>query len=71
MEKYFEDVCMVLDKLALNRTKKFKMNFKAKLYMSVLMNNYRQEIIAQRPPAGIIKIMGWIANLMGISYSKK
>ena len=29
--------------------KKFRMNFKTMLYMSVLMNNYRAEIIAKKP----------------------
>ena len=68
MENYFEDVCKVLDKLTDNRTKDFRMNLKAMLYMSVLMNNYRNEIIAKSPPDGAIKLLGFISKLMGINY---
>lgn len=68
MENYFEDVCKVLDKLTAARTRKFQMNFKAMLYMSVLMNNYRKEIIAKSPPDAAIKILGLIAKLTGINY---
>lgn len=71
MESYFEDVCKVLDKLTVNRTKKFQMNFKAMLYMSVLMNNYRKEIIAKSPPDIAIKILGLLAKLAGINYQNK
>jgi mannose-6-phosphate isomerase-like protein (cupin superfamily) len=68
MENYFEDVCKVLDKLTDNRTKDFKMNLKTMLYMSVLMNNYRPEIIAKSPPDVAIKILGAIGKLTGINY---
>lgn len=68
MENYFEDVCKVLDKLTDNRTKQFKMNGRAMLYMSVLMNNYRHEIIARRPPDGAIKVLGLVSRLLGINY---
>lgn len=68
MEDYFEDVCIVLDKITDNRTRAFKMNFKTKLYMSVLMNNYRKEIIAISPPDVAIQILGAIAKLTGINY---
>jgi hypothetical protein len=68
MENYFEDVCIVLDKLTENRTKTFTMNLRTKLYMSVLMNNYREEIIARSPPDAAIKILGFISKLMGINY---
>jgi mannose-6-phosphate isomerase-like protein (cupin superfamily) len=68
MENYFEDVCKVLDKLTANRTKNFQMNFKAMLYMSVLMNNYREEIIAKRPPDTAIRLLGMIAKLTGVNY---
>jgi mannose-6-phosphate isomerase-like protein (cupin superfamily) len=71
MENYFEDICKVLDKLTSNRTKNFKMNFKAKLYMSVLMNNYRDEIIAKRPPDIAIKMLGLIAKMTGVNYREK
>ena len=68
MENYFEDVCKVLDKLTDNRIKDFKMNLKAMLYMSVLMNNYRNEIIAKDPPDVAIKFLGFISKLIGITY---
>lgn len=68
MENYFEDVCKVLDKLTANRTKDFKMNLKTMLYMSVLMNNYRSEIIAKSPPDAAIKVLGFISKLIGIQY---
>lgn len=66
MENYFEDVCTLLDKLTDNRTKKFRMNLMTMLYMSVLMNNYRDEIIAVRPPDIAIRILGSIAKLTGM-----
>jgi mannose-6-phosphate isomerase-like protein (cupin superfamily) len=68
MENYFEDVCKVLDKLTQNRQKDFKMNLRSMLYMSVLMNNYRNEIIARRPPDFAIKSLGIIADLIKITY---
>lgn len=68
MENYFEDVCKVLDKLTDNRTKDFKMNVKSMLYMSVLMNSYRNEIIAKSPPDAAIKLLGFICKLIGIKY---
>jgi len=68
MENYFEDVCKVLDKLTDNRIKDFKMNLKAMLYMSVLMNNYRNEIIAKDPPDVAIIFLGFISKLIGITY---
>ncbi len=68
MENYFEDVCKVLGKLTKSRTQDFKMNPKTMLYMSILMNNYRDEIIAKSPPDAAIKILGFVGKLMGISY---
>ena len=68
MENYFEDICKVLDKLTDNRTKDFTMNMKGKLYMSVLMNNYRNEIIAKSPPDAAIKFLGFLSKLIGIKY---
>ncbi len=68
MENYFEDVCKVLDKVTSNRRKNFRMNFGTMLYMSVLMNNYRKEIIAKNPPDIAIKALGWIARKLGINY---
>ncbi|HET9825606.1 MAG TPA: cupin domain-containing protein [Chitinophagaceae bacterium] len=68
MENYFEDACKVLDKLTDNRTKDFKMNLKAKLYMSVLMNNYRNEIIATSSPDIAIRVLYAIGKAMRIKY---
>jgi mannose-6-phosphate isomerase-like protein (cupin superfamily) len=68
MENYFEDVCKVLNKVTDNRTKDFKMNLKTMVYMSVLMNNYRNEIIAKNPPDVAIKVLGLVGKLTGINY---
>jgi mannose-6-phosphate isomerase-like protein (cupin superfamily) len=68
MENYFEDVCKVLDKLTDNRTKDFKMNIKSMMYMSVLMNNYRSEIIAKNPPDAAVKVLGLVGKLTGVTY---
>lgn len=71
MEGYFEDVCAVLDEVTANRTKPFEMNLKAKLYLGVLMNNYRREIIAKNPPDFVIKLLGLVAKIIGLNYRKK
>ncbi|MDI6804593.1 MAG: cupin domain-containing protein [Bacteroidota bacterium] len=68
MEEYFEDVCKVLDKVTGNRTKDFKMNLKAKLYLGVLMSNYRNDIIAINPPDFAVKVLGYIGKLIGVKY---
>lgn len=68
MEQYFEDVVKVLDKITYGRTRPFRMNLRTKLYMSVLMNRYRGEIIARRPPDAAIRILGFVAKLLRIRY---
>ncbi|GAB4035216.1 cupin domain-containing protein [Spirosoma gilvum] len=68
MEHYFEEVCQVLDKVTSNRSKPFRMNLTTMLYMSVLMNRYRKEIIATSPPDIAIKVLGGLARLVGIHY---
>jgi mannose-6-phosphate isomerase-like protein (cupin superfamily) len=68
MEEYFDDVSKVLDKVTGNRTKGFKMNLKTKLYLGVLMSNYRNDIIAVKPPDFAVKILGFIGKLTGINY---
>ena len=68
IENYFEDVCKVLNKLTDNRTKDFRVNLKSMLYMSVLMNNYRNEIISKNPPDVAIKLFGFISKVIGIIY---
>ena len=67
MENYFEDVCKVLNKLTENRTKDFRI-LKSMLYMGVLMNNYRNEIISKNPPDVAIKLFGFISKVIGIIY---
>lgn len=68
MEDYFEDACKVLDKLTNYRKEKFKMNMKARLYMSVLMNKYRNDIVAKSPPDFAIKVLGFIGKLLKVTY---
>ena len=68
MENYFEDVCKVLDKVTENRKKDFKMDLQTMLYMGVLMNNYRNEIIAKNPPDIAIKLLGFIGNQLKLMY---
>lgn len=68
MEGYFEDVCKVLDKLTHQRTNPFKMNLRAKLCLGVLMEKYRKEIIARKPPDIAVRILGFIGKVIGIKY---
>jgi mannose-6-phosphate isomerase-like protein (cupin superfamily) len=69
MENYFEDVCKVLDKLTENRQKPFKMkNLKSMLYMGVLMNGYRDEIVAMNPPDAVVKTLGFLGRVLGMKY---
>jgi mannose-6-phosphate isomerase-like protein (cupin superfamily) len=68
MQEYFEDVVKVLNAVTDNRTKTFSMNFKTKLYLGALMNNYRKEILAVSPPDFAVRILGFISKLVGIRY---
>ncbi|CAN5582556.1 hypothetical protein BH23BAC1_BH23BAC1_46570 [soil metagenome] len=68
MENYFEDGCKLIDKVTDNRKKDFKMNLKTMLYMGVLMNNYRNELIAKDPPDAVIRLLAFIGKLIGIKY---
>lgn len=68
MEQYFEDVVKVVDKITRNRTVHLRMNLRAKLYLGVLMNRYRQEIIAKSPPDLAVRILGGIGKVMGMKY---
>ena len=69
MEDYFEDVSKVLDRASNNRTKPFKMkSLKTMLLLGALMRNYRREIIAVNPPDLLVRIMGTIARLFGVTY---
>ncbi|MEI9956203.1 MAG: hypothetical protein WDM90_07860 [Ferruginibacter sp.] len=68
MEEYFADVCKVLDKVTRNREQPFKMNPKTMLYMGVLMNRYRKEIVAVKPPDAAIRVLGWIGKKLGMRY---
>ncbi|TAH05919.1 MAG: cupin domain-containing protein, partial [Sphingobacteriales bacterium] len=68
MQAYFEDVSKVLDKVTANRKQAFKMNLNTMLYMGVLMNKYRNDIIAKNPPDFAIRVLGFIARLFGYKY---
>ncbi len=68
MENYFEDVCKVLEKVTHQRSTPFKMNMRAKFYLGVLMNNYRKEIIARKPPDFAVRLLGFIGKIFGIKY---
>lgn len=68
MEAYFEDVVKVLDKVTRNRTTQFSMNLNAKLYLGALMSNYRNDIIAVKPPDFAVRILGFISKIIGIRY---
>ena len=68
MENYFEDACKVIDVLTENRTKDLNMNLRGKMYLSALMNNYREEIIAVSPPDFLIKLLGAVGKMFGVKY---
>ena len=68
MQAYFEDVVKVLDKVTENRTKHFGMNLHAKLYLGTLMSNYRNDIIAVKPPDFVVRLLGLIGKVIGIKY---
>lgn len=68
MQAYFEDVSKVLDKVTANRKQAFKMNLNTMLYMGVLMNKYRNDIIARNPPDFAVRVLGFIARLFGYKY---
>jgi mannose-6-phosphate isomerase-like protein (cupin superfamily) len=68
MEEYFEDIEKILDKVTRHRTKDFKMDLNTKLYMGLLMNRYRNDIVAVKPPDFAIRILGFVAKLIGMKY---
>jgi hypothetical protein len=68
MEYYFEDVVKVLARLTDNGKKPFKMDLRAKMYLSVLMGNYRRDIIARDPPDLALRVLGLFGKLAGIKY---
>lgn len=71
MEDYFEDVCKVIERASDNRTKAVSMkSLKTILLFSLLMNNYRNEIIAVKPPDLLVRVMSKIAKLTGVNYEK-
>ena len=71
MEGYFEDVCKVIDHATNNRTKEISMkSLKTMLLLGALMNNYRKEIIAVKPPDLLVRVMGKIAHVIGVDYKK-
>ena len=71
MEDYFEDVVRVIDVASNNRAKSVSMkNLKTMLLFGALMRNYRREIIAVKPPDLLVRIMGGVARLFGVSYNQ-
>ena len=69
MEDYFEDVSKVIDHATNNRTKAMSMkSLKTMLLLGALMNNYRKEIIAVKPPDILVRIMGIIARIVDVDY---
>ncbi len=71
MESYFEDVSKVLKLASNNGTKPVSMkNPKTMLLFGVLMNNYRKEIIAVKPPDFLVRNVGRLAKFIGVDYNK-
>ena len=71
MEDYFEDVSKVINHATNNRTKAMNMkSLKTMLLLGALMNNYRKEIIAVKPPDILVRIMGLIARIIRVDYNK-
>lgn len=68
MENYFEGICKAVDLATNNGEKEFKMDLKSKMYMSVLVNEYSNEIRMKSPPAFIIKIMAFIGRIKGVRF---
>lgn len=69
MEDYFEDVCRVIDRATDNRTRPINMKSpKTILLMGLLMNNYRREVIATRPPDFLVRNAGRLAKALGMNY---
>jgi len=38
------------------------------LYLGVLLNNYRNDIVAKSPPDAAVKFLGHIGKLMKLNY---
>lgn len=68
MENYFEEVVRILQKLSNNKTKEFKMDLNAKLHLGVLMNRYRNEIIAVKPPDFAVRMLGVVGKILNVNY---
>ncbi len=68
MENYFEGICKAVSEITNNGEKELKMDMKSKMYMSVLVNQYRNEIVMKTPPAFIIKMMAFIGRLKGVKF---
>ncbi len=68
MENYFEGICKAVSEITNNGEKELKMDFKSKMYMSVLANQYRNEIVMKTPPAFVIKAMAFIGKLYGVRF---
>jgi mannose-6-phosphate isomerase-like protein (cupin superfamily) len=68
MEDYFEGICKAVNKATDNGKRDLKMDMKSKIYMSVLVNKYRNEIVMKTPPVFVIKAMDFIGRLTGIRF---
>jgi mannose-6-phosphate isomerase-like protein (cupin superfamily) len=68
MQAFFEDGEKFLLRMTDNRTTPFKLNFKAKMHMSVVLLKYRKEIIGVQPPDIALRILGLIGKWCGIKY---
>jgi mannose-6-phosphate isomerase-like protein (cupin superfamily) len=68
MEDFFEDSSRILGQIADRGANDVRMYLKRMLYMSALMNDYRAEIVAVRPPDFVIRFLGIIAQLLRVRY---
>lgn len=68
MEDYFADVEKVLAIVTDQGRKPYRKTPRTLLYMALLQSNYRNEIVARRPPDGLLRVLGKIARLLGMKY---
>jgi hypothetical protein len=68
MQEFFEGGEKFLLRTTDNRIKPFKLNFKAKMHLSVMLLKYRNEIIGVQPPDIALRILGVVGKWCGIKY---
>lgn len=68
METYFEEVEKVLAVVTDQGRKPYRKSIRTLLYMSLLQNRFRDEIIARKPPDWLIRILGKLAKALGMKY---